>query len=207
MDNVDLGGAGTLDEVQQRIRTFAAAHADRSLDSRTRLGLRAVSRQPADARSSSTPRLPDRPAVMRCYDGHSIWVNSKALALAGITKDTPDPPNGTIVRDPETGEPTGLLKESPASVAGQRSVVPKPTRAEERRGAEGGDRRGAEVRRHQRYRRRRQPGGLRGLRRAAARRRAGRARLLLAARHARTSARRTPTASTRSGRRIPTRRC
>ena len=69
---------------------------------------------------------------MRCYDGHSVWVNSKALALAGITKATPDPPNGTIVRDPKTGEPTGLLKESPASSLVMK-LVPKPTRAEERR--------------------------------------------------------------------------
>ena len=54
----------------------------------------------------------DRPAYMDCYDGHSGWANSKALAAAGITKDTPDPKNGAIVRDPRTGEPTGALKES-----------------------------------------------------------------------------------------------
>src|SRR6185295_20392652 len=66
-------------------------------------------------------------------DGHSIWVNSKALAAAGITKATPDPPNGTIVRDPRTGEPTGLLKESPAAAL-INEVVPKPTRADQRRG-------------------------------------------------------------------------
>jgi predicted amidohydrolase YtcJ len=56
--------------------------------------------------------VPDRPAYMECYDGHSGWANSKALALAGITKDTKDPLNGVIVRDPKTGEPTGALKES-----------------------------------------------------------------------------------------------
>src|SRR6185503_18564126 len=68
-------------------------------------------------------------------DGHSIWVNSKALALAGITRTTPDPPNGTIVRDPKSGEPTGLLKESPASSLVMK-LIPKPTRAEERRALE-----------------------------------------------------------------------
>lgn len=36
--------------------------------------------------------VPDRPAVMTCYDGHNIWVNSRALALAGITRATPNPP-------------------------------------------------------------------------------------------------------------------
>ncbi|MCP3675157.1 MAG: amidohydrolase, partial [Gammaproteobacteria bacterium] len=42
---------------------------------------------------------------------HNAWVNSKALELNGITKDTPDPAGGTYVRDPETGEPNGILLE------------------------------------------------------------------------------------------------
>ena len=75
--------------------------------------------------------VPDRPAVMECFDGHSVWVNSKALRLAGINKATPDPPNGFIVRDPKTGEPTGLLKETPA-VALVQKVIPKPTGKEQR---------------------------------------------------------------------------
>ncbi len=54
----------------------------------------------------------DKPVLMRCYDGHTIWVNTVALRLAGITRDTPDPPRGQIVRDPATGEPTGVLKEA-----------------------------------------------------------------------------------------------
>ncbi len=48
---------------------------------------------------------------MNCYDGHTRWLNSKALAAAGITRKTRDPANGVIVRDPVTGEPTGVLKE------------------------------------------------------------------------------------------------
>lgn len=45
-------------------------------------------------------------------DGHSRWVNSKVLALAGITKATKNPAGGIIERDPATGEPTGTLRES-----------------------------------------------------------------------------------------------
>jgi predicted amidohydrolase YtcJ len=53
----------------------------------------------------------DRPVYLSAADGHSAWVNSKALEIAGITKDTPDTPSGRIERDPKTGEPTGTLRE------------------------------------------------------------------------------------------------
>jgi predicted amidohydrolase YtcJ len=72
--------------------------------------------------------VPDRPAYLRGADGHTGWANSKALAAAGITKDTPDPPNGEIVRDAATGEPTGALKEAAMDLVSR--VVPQPTRAE-----------------------------------------------------------------------------
>ncbi len=55
--------------------------------------------------------VPDRPVFLSAADGHSAWVNSKALQKAGVTKDTPDTPNGRIERDPKTGEPTGTLRE------------------------------------------------------------------------------------------------
>jgi predicted amidohydrolase YtcJ len=58
--------------------------------------------------------FPDRAATIMSEDGHSLWVNSQALAAAGITRDTPDPvgaARGTIVRDPKTGEPTGVMEE------------------------------------------------------------------------------------------------
>ena len=72
--------------------------------------------------------FPDRPAFLEGYDGHTYWANSKALALAHITKDTPNPPNGIIVRDPQTGEATGALKEAAQSLVA--ALIPKPTRGE-----------------------------------------------------------------------------
>jgi len=134
MDTVELGGAANLADVQQRVRDYAAANPNRAW-----IQGRGWHYEPfpgsMPTREQLDQAVPDRPAVMRCYDGHSIWVNSKALALAGITRTTPDPPNGTIVRDPKSGEPTGLLKESPASSLVTK-LIPKPTRAEERRALE-----------------------------------------------------------------------
>jgi len=55
---------------------------------------------------------PDNPVVLSRADGHSCLVNSYILKASGITKDTPDPFGGEIQKDPVTGEPTGIFKES-----------------------------------------------------------------------------------------------
>ncbi|MFC3052849.1 amidohydrolase [Kordiimonas pumila] len=67
----------------------------------------------------------DRPLVFRSTGGHSLWVNSKALELAGITKDTPDPLNGRIDRDPVTGELLGGLQETAKDLVA--AYLPGPT--------------------------------------------------------------------------------
>jgi len=56
--------------------------------------------------------VPDRPVYLAAADGHSVWVNSRALEVAKITKATLDPKTGRIERDPVTGEPTGTLREA-----------------------------------------------------------------------------------------------
>src|SRR4030095_6450231 len=65
---------------------------------------------------------PDNPVVLIQTTGHYIVANSAALRLAGITKETRDPPNGTIDRNP-AGTPTGLLPESAAGL-GSRLAAP-----------------------------------------------------------------------------------
>ena len=55
--------------------------------------------------------IPDKPVFLSSADGHSAWVNSKALALAGINEQTTDPVNGRIIRDPKSKEPSGVLRE------------------------------------------------------------------------------------------------
>lgn len=55
--------------------------------------------------------FPDRPVYLVSSFGHSAWVNSRALALAGVTRATPDPPDGVIERD-AAGEPSGILRDA-----------------------------------------------------------------------------------------------
>lgn len=69
----------------------------------------------------------ERPVVLRDIDYHSVWVNSKALELAGITKDTPVPDGGEIVMDAKTGEPTGILKETAAALIFQSAAFRENT--------------------------------------------------------------------------------
>jgi predicted amidohydrolase YtcJ len=55
---------------------------------------------------------PDHPVWLERKCGHVGWANSRALELAGIDATTPDPPGGDIARDPASGKPTGILKET-----------------------------------------------------------------------------------------------
>jgi predicted amidohydrolase YtcJ len=54
---------------------------------------------------------PDNPVYLVGMASHAAWVNAKALEIAGITRDTPDPPGGKILKRADTGEPTGILLE------------------------------------------------------------------------------------------------
>ena len=70
----------------------------------------------------------DRPALIISSDGHSAWANTAALAIAGVKRETPDPPDGRIERDPKTAEPTGTLRESAGDLVA--SHLPPIARAE-----------------------------------------------------------------------------
>lgn len=72
--------------------------------------------------------VPDRPVFLFNRDVHGAWVNSKALEVGGITRDTPDPSDGRIERGTD-GEPTGTLHEG-AAYAFNDTVVPTPEPAE-----------------------------------------------------------------------------
>ena len=73
--------------------------------------------------------VPDRPVYLTSQDGHTGWANSRALEIAGITNSTPNPIDGLIDRDPETGEAIGSLQEGAMRLVA--AHIPPPT-AEER---------------------------------------------------------------------------
>jgi hypothetical protein len=81
--------------------------------------------------------LPDRPAFLSSRDGHSAWVNTRALELAGVTATTRDPDDGRIERDPD-GTPTGTLHEGAMDLVG--GFVPDDTPAELEAGLRTGQR-------------------------------------------------------------------
>jgi hypothetical protein len=125
--NVNLLEDTTLEAIQARIKAFAEANPDRPW-----VVGRGWYYDPfpggLPVRQQLDAVVPDRPVYMSCYDGHTAWVNTKALQLAGITRKTPNPRNGIIVKDPVTGEPTGVLKEAAKPLVS--SLLPRPTHAE-----------------------------------------------------------------------------
>jgi predicted amidohydrolase YtcJ len=76
--------------------------------------------------------VPDRPVYLESSDGHSAWVNGKALQIAGLTRDSADPPGGRIDRDPKTGDPVGSLQDSAMDLV--RDKIPPYTFAEQQEG-------------------------------------------------------------------------
>ncbi len=71
---------------------------------------------------------PNTPVFIDRFDGHMALANSYALKLAGITKDTESPDGGLIVKDPKTGEPTGILKDNAMSLV--YSIIPDESEEE-----------------------------------------------------------------------------
>ncbi len=126
LDHCDLNAATTVDAVSTAIRAWAAAHPAEPWVRGA--GWQLPLFPDANPSRALLDRLvPDRPAMLWAADGHSAWVNSRALEQAGITRRTADPPNGRIERDAH-GEPSGTLRESAADLVGD--VLPPITDAE-----------------------------------------------------------------------------
>jgi hypothetical protein len=111
----DLNGLGTKGEVLAKVRDYAAAHPGAAWITGGGWDL-PLFPQANPRKEDLDAVVPDRPVALDSADGHSVWVNSRALALAGVTRETPDPSGGRIERDPKTGSPTGTLRESAAGL-------------------------------------------------------------------------------------------
>jgi len=85
---------------------------------------------------------PGNPVCVNRLDGHMVLANSLALKLAGVTRNTPVPPGGEIVKDPATGEPTGILKDTAMDLV--YAKIPDPTFDEKLEAAEASVRHAAE---------------------------------------------------------------
>jgi predicted amidohydrolase YtcJ len=124
LGGVDLDSLTTLAAVEREIATWAALHPDapwvvgrgwhRDMFSGARPTRQLLDRIVAD-----------RPAYLASADGQAGWANTAALRAAGITKQTADPPNGTIVRE-RSGEPSGALLQTAADIVARR--VARPSR-------------------------------------------------------------------------------
>lgn len=126
LEQINLDDLKTISAIQERVKKFAAAHPQDPWILGRGWSYDVFGAAALPDKKYLDQVVPDRPVLLEGYDGHTYWANSKALAAAGITRNTPDPPNGKIVRDAQ-GEPTGALKEDAAAELVQR-VVPEPTR-------------------------------------------------------------------------------
>ncbi|GAA3376869.1 amidohydrolase [Streptomyces sannanensis] len=122
----DLTGTVGVDDYLNRIRTFADAHPDRTWITGSGWSMESFegglpTRQLLDS------VVPDRPVYLVNRDHHGAWANTRALELAGLTKDTPDPSDGRIEREPD-GTPGGVLQEGATKLVAR--LLPATTTAD-----------------------------------------------------------------------------
>jgi len=123
--NFDLTGVESLPALQQRLRDRAAE--DRISPWIEGRGWLESRRTPAafPTRQDLDAAVTSRPVILERIDGHAVVVNSLALKIAGITGASPNPPGGEILKDPVTGEPTGMLIDRAKALV--EDLVPPPT--------------------------------------------------------------------------------
>jgi len=116
---LNIGDLESIDDYKVAIAEYAAANPDLPWIIGSGWSFSTFGAGVAPNREILDELVPDRPVYIGSYDDHAGWVNSKALAIAGISKDTPDPPGGQILRDPASGEPIGTLDEEARALVRQ----------------------------------------------------------------------------------------
>ncbi|MFQ5606808.1 MAG: amidohydrolase [Candidatus Zixiibacteriota bacterium] len=125
LDQVSLTGVASLSAALKKVKTYASrlSRGEWLSGGGLQVELWAPANWPTAAQLDSVTG--ERPAALYSHDQHSLWVNSEALRLAGITRHTPDPPGGRIERNPD-GSPTGILREN-AAFATTLGLIPEPS--------------------------------------------------------------------------------
>jgi predicted amidohydrolase YtcJ len=128
---LDLADVVTLEELQERLRRYAAQHPEREWIEGTGLGYEALFAEPVP-RLALDAAVADRPVYLRALDWHTAWSNTHALARAGILDGAAVPLPNEVVLD-EVGRASGMLKERLAFTLVEHCIpVPSPAEAEAR---------------------------------------------------------------------------
>lgn len=111
LDGISLKTAADFDDVARRLRSAADRYGPGRPVVAVRLDDESLAERRLPTRADLDAAVGDRPVVVHRYCGHIAVANGAALRIVGITAATPDPPGGVIDRD-ESGEPTGILRET-----------------------------------------------------------------------------------------------
>jgi predicted amidohydrolase YtcJ len=127
LDHLNLSPATTIGEIETGVRDYAQDEPSRTWVLGTN-GDADLLASNVPARKILDQAVQERPVLVTSEDGNVAWANSRALEIAGITRKTPNPTSGIVVKDRRTGEPTGVLKDDAVELVTR--VLPQPSRAE-----------------------------------------------------------------------------
>jgi predicted amidohydrolase YtcJ len=113
LSRVELGGAASIAIIQERLRMYATANSQKRWIIGQGWDASALAEKRQPTRDDIDSAISDKPVMLWHSDSHRLLLNSKALGLLHIDRDSPNPPGGEIAHDAK-GEPTGILTESAA---------------------------------------------------------------------------------------------
>src|SRR5881409_1391890 len=126
--SVDLRGAATPQEFIRRLKEYARAHKPGEWITGGDWDHTRWAGQPLPRHEWIDSVTPDNPVFVSRVDGHEALANAAAMRAAAVTKDTPTPSGGEILRDARTGGPTGIFKDRALDLIGR--AIPDPSPAQ-----------------------------------------------------------------------------